>query len=184
MRQNRRSEALPGVPLGAAPERSPRRVEPFPTLCTQNRRSEGAFPRSPSVPQAFPGTGVDPRSPVPLPIRERGTGNGQEGITTERRSPDPCNACGRPLVAAKSRRTGLCAGCHAEHGATPRGLRPLDPDAFPEDMRQVVRWHLLFVRADELTARTGLGLASVWGHVKRGNYAAALVTLEQIEADR
>lgn len=28
--------------------------------------------------------------------------------------PDPCKACGRPLVAAKSRRTGLCAGCHAQ----------------------------------------------------------------------
>ena len=47
-----------------------------------------SVPRSPSVPQAFPGNGVDPRSPVPLPIWERGKGNGSEGCTPVGRSPE------------------------------------------------------------------------------------------------
>lgn len=66
--------------------------------------------------------------------------------------------------------------------AHPRRLRPLDPDTFPEDMRQAVRWHLLFARADALTERTGLGLASVWCHVKRGHYTEALAELDRIES--
>ena len=79
MTQNRRSEALPSVPLASVPECSPELAEAFPMAGRHNRRSEGVFPRSPSVPQAFPGNGVDHRSPVPLPIRERGTGNGPAG---------------------------------------------------------------------------------------------------------
>lgn len=54
-----------------------------------------------------------------------------------------------------------------------RTLRPLDPDTFHGDMREHVRWHLLLTETDALTQSTGLGLASVWGHIRRGDYDGA-----------
>lgn len=68
-----------------------------------------SVPRSPSVPQPFPGNGVDTRSPVPLPIRERGTGNGSGGIADQRCSP-PCIGCGEPTPGNPS----ICKACADE----------------------------------------------------------------------
>lgn len=60
--------------------------------------------------------------------------------------------------------------------------RPLNPYTFPQHMREHVRWHLLFTRADSVAEHYGLGLASVWGLIKSGRYADAVAALDDVEA--
>lgn len=66
-------------------------------------------------------------------------------------------------------------------------LRPLDPQDFREPMRSVIRWHLLITEADTLATEAGVGLALVWGHIRRNNYTAArnaLDVVQQLETEK
>lgn len=62
-------------------------------------------------------------------------------------------------------------------------LPSLNPDAYPEPMRDVVRWHLLMTEADDVTTATGWGLSNVWGHVHEGDYEGARATLDDLKQD-
>ena len=83
-----------------------------------------SVPRSPSVPQPFPGNGVDTRSPVPLPLRERGTGNGSGGITDDECSPT-CIGCQTPTHGTPSI-CDTCADERADHRASKARARTAD----------------------------------------------------------
>lgn len=64
---------------------------------------------------------------------------------------------------------------------------PLRPETFAPPMRDVVLWHLLLTEAEELSRRTGLGLAGLWSEIRRGGYSAAREHLDHLlarEADR
>lgn len=53
-------------------------------------------------------------------------------------------------------------------------MRPLDPSTFSNPrMREVAQWHLLILRTDLLSARTGFGLDDVWALIKSGSYKHA-----------
>jgi hypothetical protein len=45
---------------------------------------------------------------------------------------------------------------------------------------QPVLWWKLINEAEELRARTGWGLASVWGHIHREDYEKARRTLDEL----
>lgn len=42
-------------------------------------------------------------------------------------------------------------------------------------------WYHLIKEADAITERTGWGLASVWAHINKGDYQAALLRLQGID---
>lgn len=44
----------------------------------------------------------------------------------------------------------------------------------PQVDSQPVRWWRLICEVEELSDRTGLGFAGVWGHIHRGEYGQAL----------
>lgn len=58
-------------------------------------------------------------------------------------------------------------------------LRPLNPETFPPEMRDIVRWHLLFNTVDQASGATGMGFADVWGLSKRGRYEDAKTRLSE-----
>ena len=65
---------------------------------------------------------------------------------------------------------------------SPRLRPPLRSETFDPYMRQVVFWHLLMTEADEFSARTGLGIASLWGEIRRGHYHAARAHMDRLLA--
>lgn len=48
---------------------------------------------------------------------------------------------------------------------------------------QPVKWWLLISAMEDFSSHTGMGLASVWGHVHRGDYEAANEAFCQIADD-
>lgn len=58
--------------------------------------------------------------------------------------------------------------------------RRLRAETFTGAMHLVVQWHLLLVEVEELSERTGRGLAGLWGEIHAGDFPAARAHLDRL----